>query len=253
MTVAAVGVVAPRAPDRDVTLDVRAEWPGAPERLARTDRLCHLALLAAHRALGDPPGGDRPVAVVFASGHATLLTNLRYYDKIQRRGPRGADPKRFPYTSPNAAAGEVAIAFGLVGPNVTLASGFASGVEALGVGARLVARGRAPQALVVVADAWGDELEALLARAGTALADGPREGAAAVLLAPAGTPGPGVLEELRAGRAAPNPGPLTPAPVPLWSLATKGAHEIAARCPLSGGWATARFHGTPRVDHVPEP
>lgn len=242
MTVTRLGIVAPRPTEREVALDVRAEWPGAPERLARTDRVCHLALLAAHRALGDPPGGDRPIAVVYGSGHASLLTNLRYYDKIQRRGPRGADPKRFPYTSPNAAAGEVAIAFGLVGPNVTVTSGLASGLEAIAVGARLVCRGRAPASLVVVADAWGEELGALLDRAGITMADGPREGAAALLLEPDGAKDArGALEDFRGGRRAAEPGVVSPAPAPLWALADGRSVDLTARCPVSGGWAAVRW------------
>jgi 3-oxoacyl-(acyl-carrier-protein) synthase len=245
VTVTRLGIAAPRAGEREVLLDVRGEWPSAPERMARTDRVCHLALLAAYRALGEPPGDDRPIAVVYGSGHASLVTNLRYYEKILRRGPRGADPKRFPYTSPNAAAGEVAIAFGLVGPNVTVTSGFASGLEAIAIGARLVARGRVPAALVVAADAWADEVGTLLAGAGIEMAEGPREGAAALLLEPDGAEGArGVLDEIRTGRDTPQPGPVTPAPAPLFPLQADRSLELSARCPLSGGWAAVRWTPT---------
>lgn len=242
MTVTRVGIVAPSPGSTEVALDVRAEWPDAPERLARTDRVCHLALLAAYRALGAPPAAPRPIAVVYGSALASLVTNVRYYDKVQRRGLRMADPKRFPYTSPNAAAGEVAIAFGLVGPNVCLTSGFASGVQALVVAARLVARGRAPAALAVVADAWAEEAARVLDLAGVSLADGPREGAAALLVEPEGTPGAAwLLDELAEGNdLAPSSGPVAPACAPLLDLGSRPQAVVEARCPLSGAWARVR-------------
>jgi len=147
-----------------------------------------------------------------------------------------------PYTAPNAAAGEIAIAFGLVGPNVSLTSGCASGVEAIAVAARLVACGRAPAALAVAADAWSDEVAAVLGLAGIEPPEGPREGAAALLIEPAGASAARFsIESVDLGYAAPTPGPLLPSPVPLFALAAAappGRLELDARCPLSG--ATAR-------------
>jgi hypothetical protein len=242
VTVTRLGLVAPPPGASEIALDVRGEWPTAPERLGRADRLCHLSLLAAYRALGEPPASSRPIAVVFGSALASLVTNVRYYDKIQKRGMRLADPKRFPYTAPNAAAGEVAIGFGLIGPNVSLTSGFASGLEAVAVAARFVARGRAPAALAVAADAWSPEVEAVLTRAGVELPAGPREGAAALLLEPEGCPGALlVLESVELGLGSPSPGPIAPAPAPLFALAPEAAAEVRASCPISGARAALRF------------
>ncbi|MBI2897731.1 MAG: hypothetical protein HYY06_29505 [Deltaproteobacteria bacterium] len=236
--VTAAGLVEPGA------IDVRAEWPDAPERLARTDRVCHLALLAAYRALGAPAGRERPVAVVYGSALASLTTNVRFYEKIMRRGARLADPKRFPYTSPNAAAGEVAIAFGLTGPNLALTSGFHAGLDAVLTARRLVASGRAPAALAVVADAASEESARWLSGAGL-VAQGPAEGAAALLLEPDGARG-----ALCSISEAPFE-PAVPATGPCVSLAPAAAMELvrairsglkeprtfAARCPLGGGEA----------------
>lgn len=243
LSVTRVGLVAPPPGEPVVALDVRAAWPEAPERLARTDRVCHLALLASFRALGRPPEAQRPIAVVYGSALASLVTNVRYYEKIQKRGVRLADPKRFPYTAPNAAAGEVAIAFGLVGPNVSLTSGCASGVEALAVAARLVARGRAPAALAVAADAWSDEIGQVLALAAVPLPDGPREGAVAILVEPAGAAdGLFAIDEVELTMAEPTAAPYLPSPVPLFAAAAPaGAVELSAACPLSGARARVRL------------
>lgn len=239
--VTAVGLVEPGA------IDVRAEWPDAPERLARTDRVCHLALLAAYRALGAPSAIERPIAVVYGSALASLTTNVRFYEKVMRRGARLADPKRFPYTSPNAAAGEVAIAFGLTGPNLALTPGFHAGLDAVLTAHRLVEHGRAPAALVVVADVASEEAARWLSGAGLVVED-PSEGAAALLLVPEGADGAlCCVEEPALERAAsPTGTSVSPGPAAAMDLVRSiraglaEARVFAARCPLGGGEARVR-------------
>jgi hypothetical protein len=72
------------------------------------------------------------------------------------------EPRRFPATSPNAAAGECAIAFGLTGPTFGVGADLHGGLEALQVGHDLVAAGDAPAMLVVAADLAGVVSSALL-------------------------------------------------------------------------------------------
>jgi hypothetical protein len=66
-----------------------------------------------------------------------------------------AEPRKFPYTSPNAAGGDAGVAFGLTGLSFAVGSGMHSGVEALVVGAHLVAAGDVETLVVVAADDVG--------------------------------------------------------------------------------------------------
>lgn len=136
-----------RIADRRVQLvatDVRAAWPDAPERIARMDRLTRLSLLAVHRLAvaasitnGFEATRDEPVGISFASALATLGTNesfdRRYHAREARSGRALGDAHLFPYTAPNAAAGEIGIAFGLHGPAVVRVAGGRADLDALRV------------------------------------------------------------------------------------------------------------------------
>jgi len=178
---------------RPARFDVAALFSTPPDRLARMDRICHLSLAAAKIALdraGPPLPG--PVAVVVESGLATIGTNDAYFRKLLRRGPRGVDPKRFPYTSPNAAAGEIAIAFGLDGPNLAIPGGFTGGLVALSTADGLLRAGRAACAVVVGADALSLAAVAWLAFSGEGI-DPPGEAGVAMVLSQGGE-GPGLCD-----------------------------------------------------------
>ncbi len=124
------------------------------ERLARADELVFLALAALgrlERALGVPLAG---AGIVAGQAYATVDVNDRYFQRVLERGDaRAAEPRRFPYTSPNAVAGECSVAFGLTGPNLAVGSGLHGGVEALAIGADLVRAGDAERMVVVAVDA----------------------------------------------------------------------------------------------------
>ena len=75
----------------------------------------------------------------------------------------------FPYTSPNAVAGECSIAFGLSGPSFSVGGGLHAGLEALAAGALLVEGGDAERVVVVAVDEVGPTTRAL---AGDAIAPG---------------------------------------------------------------------------------
>jgi 3-oxoacyl-[acyl-carrier-protein] synthase II len=118
------------------------------DRLLRADPLTRLALAAIARleALGRPLAG---AGVVVGSALATLETNALFAARIRERGARAAEPRRFPYTSPNAVAGQCSIAFGLSGPNFSVGGGMHASLEALATAAVLV-EGRDAEWIVVV-------------------------------------------------------------------------------------------------------
>jgi 3-oxoacyl-[acyl-carrier-protein] synthase-1/3-oxoacyl-[acyl-carrier-protein] synthase II len=144
------------------------------DRLARADRLVRLALAAVARleAACGPLSG---AGVIVGSALATLETNALFAARIRERGAIAAEPRRFPYTSPNAVAGQCSMAFGLTGPSFTVGGGMHAGLEALAVGAVLVEAGDVDRIVVVAVDDVGPTSNAL---GGESL----RSGAVAVLV-----------------------------------------------------------------------
>lgn len=170
--------------------EVLAEATGmARDRLARIDDLGQLTL-AAVAALVAQVGRDalRGAGVIAGHALATLDTNAVFFERLHQKGPRWVDPRLFPATSPNASAGQVAIAFGLTGPNFAVNRGLDGALEAVEVATDLVAMGDAERMVVVAADDHGPAAEAWLAR--VAPARRCARGAVALLLtaSPAGLP-----------------------------------------------------------------
>jgi 3-oxoacyl-[acyl-carrier-protein] synthase II len=126
------------------------------DRLARIDDLGQLAL-GAIDALAREVGRQALVGagVVIGYGLATLDVNERYHARLRAKGARSVDPRLFPATTPNAAAGHCAIAFGLTGPNFAVGAGLGGGIEALCAAAELVAAHDADRMVVVAADEAG--------------------------------------------------------------------------------------------------
>lgn len=148
----------------------------ARDRLARLDTLCRLGL----RAVGELAlrvGKDKLQGGGIVAGHAlaTLDTNDRFDARRRTKGPTAVDPRLFPLTSPNAVAGECAIAFQLTGPSFAVNASLDGGSEALACAAELVAMGDSDAMVVLAADDAGPAARALLAWTGQgdrAFADG---------------------------------------------------------------------------------
>ncbi|MGO9833048.1 MAG: beta-ketoacyl synthase N-terminal-like domain-containing protein [Polyangiaceae bacterium] len=151
------------------------------DRLARADGLVRLAVAAVARlqAACGPLAGS---GVIVGSAFATIETNAVFAERIRQRGARAAEPRRFPYTSPNAVAGECSIVFGLTGPSFSVGGGMHAAIEAVAVAAVLVEAGDCDRMVVVAADDVGPATRAL---AGDAL----RSGAVAVLVSASGGEG----------------------------------------------------------------
>jgi 3-oxoacyl-[acyl-carrier-protein] synthase-1/3-oxoacyl-[acyl-carrier-protein] synthase II len=140
-----------------------------PEKFARADALVRLAL-GASSELVQRHGSLDGAGLVVGHALATLETNASFDARLRGRGPRGAEPRRFPYTSPNAVAGECGAAFGWTGPGIAVGGGLHGALEALCLAVDLVQAGDADRVVVIGVDEIGPAARAWLRAAG--LADG---------------------------------------------------------------------------------
>jgi 3-oxoacyl-[acyl-carrier-protein] synthase-1/3-oxoacyl-[acyl-carrier-protein] synthase II len=160
--------------------------------LHRLDAMASLVITAVHR-LSLVTGGMPIAGTGLVLGHtlATLEPNELFDVRRREKGARAVEPRRFPATSPNAAAGECAIAFGLTGPTFAVGGSLHGGLEALDVAKDLVSAGDARSMLVVAADLAGSVSSALAEAAGTPALPA---GACACLLEASDSPGAVALE-----------------------------------------------------------
>jgi hypothetical protein len=132
-----------------------ARWADKPAKLARMDRLCALALVAADGALVDagcPKLDSERTAVVFGSAYGCHATNEDYYRGLLKEGLAGASPRLFAYTLPSSPVGEISIHYGIRGPATTACPGWHAGLAALIEGAQHLRAGRADRVVVVAAE-----------------------------------------------------------------------------------------------------
>ena len=196
------------------------------ERLGRADELVFLAL----GAIGElaASGVDvRGAGIVVGHAYATIDVNDRYFQRvIERDDARAAEARRFPYTSPNAIAGECSLAFGLTGPNLAVGSGLHGGVEALAIAASLVRAGDAERIVVVAVDAPRRAARAVAESCGWPV---PRDGAVALLVSrdPIGAE---IATVESATRGAPRDVAIAPGHEALAPLA-RGARVVASASP----------------------
>lgn len=157
----------------------------SPDRLARSDALTHV-VLEAIASLVEKVGREALAGAGLVVGHdvATAATNEAFFRRVVERGPRAAEPRKFPFTSPNACAGEAAIVFGLRGPSLGLGGEPGRPAGAVELARELVAGGLCPACVAVEASAPPSAFGCLLwAAAGL---EAPREGAAVAVLVRAG-------------------------------------------------------------------
>lgn len=128
----------------------------ARDRLARMDGVCRLALLAVG-ALANEVGRDKlaGAGVVLGSVLNTIDVNAVYDDNLRKKGAAFAEGRRFAYTTPNAAAGECAMAFQLTGPNLAVSRGVDAKIEAREIARDLIASGDAERVVIVEVDSAG--------------------------------------------------------------------------------------------------
>ena len=211
------------------------------DRLSRADGLVRLTIAAVARlrdALALAGQGTLAGAgIIVGHGLATMDTNAAYLARIRAAGASRGEPRRFPYTTPNASAGECAVAFGMTGPAFAVGGGPHGGVEALAVAADLVRGGVADRIVVVGVDEAGE--------GSRRLAPDTRPGAVAFLVA--ATPLSARLEawSVRLPKDLPSSGALIAPAIyeaqrALLPLADSRPETVEAHTPW-GGFANARF------------
>jgi beta-ketoacyl-acyl-carrier-protein synthase II len=83
------------------------------------------------------------VGVLIGSGIGGLMTMQESFRTLFEKGPMRVSPFTGPYMIPNMAGGQVAITFGMMGPNFTVSSACATGTNALGEAYEIIKRGDA--------------------------------------------------------------------------------------------------------------
>ena len=113
----------------------------------RTDRFTQVALIAAEEAVADA-GLDfenrelgQNTAVLLGTAVGGISTLLNGEDTLRERGARRVSPLMIPMMMANAAAGEIAIRYGLQGETFAVVSACASGNHAIGAASRLIQTG----------------------------------------------------------------------------------------------------------------
>src|ERR671925_96764 len=140
-----------RFPTDDLPVTVAGEVPDFdpaawldPKEIRRTDRFSHYAIAAAKLAWEDAGGPEVPSergGVIFGTGIGGLETILIQHSVLLEKGPGRVSPFMVPALMANAAAGHLAMKFGLTGPNYCTVSACASSNHAIGEGMRLIRDG----------------------------------------------------------------------------------------------------------------
>jgi 3-oxoacyl-[acyl-carrier-protein] synthase II len=114
----------------------------------RMDRFTQLAVVAAHQALKDSAltvnaDNTTRIGVYIGSGIGGIGTMEAELRQLITKGPDRVSPFLVPMMLPDTAAGQVAIQFGLRGPNMAIVTACASGNNAIGEAAECIRRGAA--------------------------------------------------------------------------------------------------------------
>ena len=114
----------------------------------RLDRFAQFAVVAAILAIEDAglelEGFDQTrIGVVIGSGMGGLLELETQHGILINKGPSRISPFMVPKLMVNAASAQVAIRFGLKGPNYALVTACTTGVNAIGEAVRIIQRGDA--------------------------------------------------------------------------------------------------------------
>ncbi len=120
------------------------------KEMRRMDRYIQFGLVAARQALDEAGLPDRfegelaeRTGVVLGTGLGGVGTLVEGFTTSAIRGPDRISPFLIPMGIPNVGAGQIAISFGMTGPNFTTVSACATGGHALGEASEIIRRGDA--------------------------------------------------------------------------------------------------------------
>lgn len=114
----------------------------------RMDRFVQYAVVTADQALKDArlevtdSNRDR-IGSIVGTGIGGVTTLIHEYETLKAKGPRRISPFLIPMILPDTAPGQVAINFGLRGPNLAVTSACATGTNAIGEAFKMIQRGAA--------------------------------------------------------------------------------------------------------------
>jgi len=114
----------------------------------RMDRVTHFAMEACRQALADSrllenSVDPERVGVVIGTGIGGVGTLLEQYDVLKASGPQRVSPFLIPMMLPDTPAAQVAIQYGLRGPNLAVIAACATGTNVVGEAFEMIARGAA--------------------------------------------------------------------------------------------------------------
>ena len=114
----------------------------------RTDRFTQLALVATKQAITnaelrlEDENRDR-IGVIFGTGVGGIGALVTGSERYLNKGPKWVSPYMVPMMLPDTAPGQIAIEFGLRGPNMAIVTACASAANALGEAVENLKRGAA--------------------------------------------------------------------------------------------------------------
>ena len=163
----------------------------APKERKRVDRLGVFSIIASRLALEDAgieltDDNRTRVGAILGTGVGPMESMVDFAIPVVQEGADSANPAVFPNTVYNAAAGQVAIKVGTIGPTSTVTAGHAAGASSLCYGADLTAADHADAVVCLGVDALTDTVITAYRELGVLAGSTPSEGGDGLALAEAG-------------------------------------------------------------------
>ncbi len=118
------------------------------KEIKKMDTFIHYALAAAQMAVDESglktyAGNAERIGVLVGSGIGGLPAIEYYHKRLLEKGPKRISPFFIPMVIINLASGQIAIRFGVKGPNSAVATACATGSHAIGDAFKIIQRGDA--------------------------------------------------------------------------------------------------------------